>query len=304
MIKSVTITNYLNESLKLEMLRPEKSGLFIKSITGLGPCKATINAKELATMDGAMFNSARVSSRNIVIKLGFMFNPTVEDMRLITYKYFPIKQKLKFTIETDRRIAEAYGYVESNEPDIFSKDSSTQISIICPDPYFYSAGKDGNNVTVFSGVEPAFQFPFSNESLADPQLIFGNIMYSTEQTVFYTGDAEVGVKITIHAIGPVGTITIYNTGTREVMKIESEKLNAITGSSLIAGDDIIISTVKGDKYIKLIREGKEYNILNVLDRNSDWFTLTKGDNIFAYVATEGTTNLQFKIENRTLYEGV
>ena len=30
----------------------------------------------------------------------------------------------------------------------------------------------------------------------------------------------------------------------------------------------------------------------------------KGDNIFAYVVEEGTTNVQFKIENRTAFEGV
>ena len=37
---------------------------------------------------------------------------------------------------------------------------------------------------------------------------------------------------------------------------------------------------------------------------ADWFQLSKGDNIFAYVVEEGTTNVQFKIENRTAFEGV
>ena len=46
------------------------------------------------------------------------------------------------------------------------------------------------------------------------------------------------------------------------------------------------------------------NILNCLDKDSDWFQLSKGDNIFAYVVEEGTTNVQFKIENRTAFEGV
>lgn len=304
MIKSISVTNYLGESITLELLRPDKSGIYIKEIEGLGPANANINIKELATSDGAAFNSSRVNSRNIVITLGFLQHPTIEEMRLSTYKYFPIKQRLKFTIRTDTRIAETYGYVESNEPDIFSQNETTQISIICPDPYFYSAGPDGNHVTVFSGVEPAFEFPFSNESLSENLIELGYIQYSTEQTIYYSGDAEVGVLITIHAIGDAKNITIYNTGTREVMKIDTAKIESLTGSGIVNGDTILISTVKGDKFVMLFRNGVYTNILNALDRDSDWFSLAKGDNIFAYTAEEGATNLQFEIENRTLYEGV
>lgn len=304
MIKTITITNYLGEDLTLELGAPDKSGMYIKKIDGLGPPSANINAKELATSDGGVFNSARANARNIVLELGFMFNPSVEDTRQLTYKYFPIKQKLRFRIDTDNRIAEIYGYVESNEPNIFSNDEITQISIICPDPYFYSAGRDGTNATVFSGVEPAFEFPFSNESLTAKLIEIGTIEYSTEKNIYYNGDSEVGVVITIHAIGNAGDITIYNTGTRETMKISSEKIKTITGNGIKNGDDIIISTVKGDKYITLLRDGEYTNILNALDKDSDWFQLAKGDNIFAYSATSGSVNLRFKVENRIIYEGV
>lgn len=56
--------------------------------------------------------------------------------------------------------------------------------------------------------------------------------------------------------------------------------------------------------LTLLRNGKTTNILNCLDKNADWFQLAKGDNIFAYTAEYGSTNLQFKIENRIVYEGV
>ena len=148
------------------------------------------------------------------------------------------------------------------------------------------------------------EFPFSNESLKDPLLEMGEIKNETEQVVVYNGDAEIGVTITIHAIGEASNITIYNTGTREVMRIDTDKLEKFTGSGIIAGDEIIICTVKGNKSITLLRNGKTTNILNCLDKNADWFQLAKGDNIFAYTAEYGSTNLQFKIENRIVYEGV
>lgn len=304
MIKSITITNYLGEELTLKLDAPDESGMYIKKIDGLGPPVATINTKELATSDGGVFNSSRTSTRNIVLELGFLFNPSIETIRQLTYKYFPIKQKLRFRIDTDNRVAETYGYVESNEPNIFSQNESTQISIICPDPYLYSAGRDGLNATVFSGIEPVFEFPFSNESLTAKLIEIGTLQYATEKNIYYSGESEVGIVIHIHATGDVGDITIYNTRTREVMKILASKIESLTGKGIINGDDIIISTLKGDKYARLLRDGEYTNILNALDRNSDWFLLTKGDNIFAYTATEGSTNLQFKIENRVIYEGV
>lgn len=304
MIKSITVTNPQGESLKLELAAPEKTGLAITSITGLGPVKADINCTDLATSDGSIFNSARLGNRNIVLKLQYMFNPTIEDVRLLTYKYFPIRKKVKLLIETDNRIAETSGVVESNDPDIFSKQETTQISIVCPDPFFYSAGENGNNITVFYGVEDNFEFPFSNESLTEDLIEFGIVTYSTERVIRYLGDADIGVVIRIYFTGPVKNLSIYNVRTREFFRIDTDRLKTMTGSELIQGDEVTISTVKGDKYVTLLREGEEYNILNCMDRQSTWLTLTQGDNIIGYTADDGGSNLQFRIENRIVYEGV
>lgn len=304
MIRTITFTNYLGDSIKLDLARPEESGFIVKSMTGLGPGKASINTTEVATNDGSLFNSSRMPSRNIVISLGYMWNTTIEEARQLSYKYFPIKKKITVLIETDNRKAEIEGYVESNDPTIFSSDEGSDISIICPNPFFYSAGQDGINTTIFYGVEALFEFPFSNESLTENLLEMGEIKNDTERVVVYNGDAEIGVTITIHAIGEADTITIYNTGTREVMRIDTDKLEKFTGSGIVAGDEIIICTVKGSKSITLLRSGKTTNILNCLDKDADWFQLTKGDNIFAYTAEYGSTNLQFRIENQIIYEGV
>ena len=307
MIYSFAITNYLGDRVKLELGKPEVSGFLIKSVTGLGPVKANVNTTEVVTNDGSMFNSARLSQRNIVFQLAFVetvYGETIEDIRQKSYKYFPAKKSVEIVIETDNRYVKIKGYVESNEPDIFSSQEDTQISIICPDPYFYSAGEDGNNVTDFYTIDPMFEFPFSNESLTDPLLIFGEIQIKTEGVITYHGDSEIGVVIYIHAIGPATNINIYNTETREVMMINTTKLEKLTGKGLVASDDIVINTTKGEKSITLVREGASYNILNCLDKNTDWFTLSKGDNIFAFTAETGVTNLQFRIENQVIYEGV
>ena len=303
MIKSITATNYLGESIKMELARPEKSGFIVYSISGLGPGKAYINTTEVSTDDGGLFNSARLPSRNIVLGLMFMWKDSIEEARHRSYKYFPLKKKVKLLIETDTRTAEIEGYVDANEPNIFSKSEGSDISIICPNPYFYSVEDDHSEV-VFSGNESAFEFPFSNESLTDNVIELSITRNVAEQVVTYTGDAEIGVTITINMLASATNITIYNTGTRELMRINTDKLEAFTGSGLQSGDEITICTVKKRKSITLLRSGKTTNILNCLDRNPDWFSLAKGDNVFAFTAESGANNLQFKIAHQVIYEGV
>lgn len=303
MIKSLTVTNYLGESLKLELMRPEKSGFIVKEIEGLGPTKADIRVVEFSTNDGGLFNSARVNTRNIVLKLGYYNDgkTPIESLRQKTYRYFPLKKRLKVVIETDNREVETYGYVESNEQTIFGNQTGTQISILCPDSYLYSVTKD---YVVFSGIRASFEFPFSNESLTEPLIKMGDILTKNEETVYYRGDEDIGITISIHAIGTVSGLTIYNVRTRETMRIDTTKIEAITGNGIIAGDEITINTLKGSKGIKLLRAGVEYDLLNCLDKNVDWFQLSQGDNIFVYTAEEGKNNVQFRIENKVAYEGV
>ena len=337
MIRSFTITNYLGDSIFLDIRRPEKSGFLIKSVTGLGPSKANINTTEIATNDGSYYNSARIAQRNIVFSLVFMMTESGEDIETVrqkTYRYFPLKKEVMIAIETDNRILTTVGYTESNEPDIFSSSEGAQISIVCPDPYFYS---NRISKTTFYGVDALFEFPFSNEDLVNPLLIFGNIQTKRENNVYYEGDSEIGVIITIKASAIAKNITIYNAATREIMKIDTSKLpspssgdsggssgsgdnkednksdghNKSDGSgstpvstpSMIRGDEIVINTMKGEKSIVLIREGIATNILNSLSKDSDWFTLSKGDNVFAFTAEEGLDSLQFYIENYIVYEG-
>ena len=143
-----------------------------------------------------------------------------------------------------------------------------------------------------------------NDSLTENLIEFGAIERRKEQTVYYRGDSDIGATIVIHSLGEVGDITIYKPSTNEKMTIYADKIKELTGHGIIAKDDITICTVNRHKGITLLREGKEINILNCIDRNSDWFQISKGDNIFIYTASSGDSNLQFKVENQIAYEGI
>lgn len=302
MIKSIKVTNPKGESLVLDLFHPEKSGLIVRSISGLGPPKANINSTDLATADGALYSSARASTRNIVFNLQFMFAPTIEDSRQLTYKYFPLKKLVKIEVETDNRSLETSGYVESNSPDIFSREETTQISIICLDPFFYDPNP---SVTQFATVTPTFEFPFSNESTSEDLIEFGTINLDTRSTIDYVGDVDTGVLITIHALGSVsGSLTIYNVETQEKMVIDLAKIKTLIGKDYGSGDDIIISTVSGDKYVQVLHDGKYTNAIAAIEKLADWFQVSVGRNIFNFTVTKGIENLVMSFSYRNAYGGI
>lgn len=301
MIKTITVTNHLSDSVVLDLRNPEQSGFFIRGIDGLGPGKATINTTESLNLDGSRHNSSRLGERNIVFNLGFLGNPTIEDTRQNSYKYFPIKTLVEILFETDNKTTKISGYIESNEPDIFSKEEGCTISIICTDPFFYSLS---NTVINFSSVISLFSFPFSNESLTEKLIDFGSVVAYPQETITYLGDAPIGVKMYVHLLENIDQFTIYNIETREFIKIYSDVVEFMTGKGLTAGEDIVISTIKGEKSILLIRDGEYINILNALSDDSSWLFLEKGANTFYYSSIPSQSDLQFRIEYLDVYEGI
>lgn len=307
MIKSITVTNPLGEQLKLELMRPEQSGFIVKSIDGLGPTTATINMTDVATIPGSLYNSSRQTRRDIVMNLEFVDDPakgiSIEDRRHESYHYFPSQEKVHLLIETDRRTMETTGYVQANEPDIFSKNEGCAITINCEDAYLYAI-KDVE--TMFSGVISEFSFPFSNDSLKESLISMGTIIVKSEELIRYEGYPEIGMIITMHAVGEADNVTVHNVTTRKQMYIDTVKLAAILKSEkgIMAGDTIVIDTRDRYRTITHIRDGIETNILNCLKRGTDWLTLKRGDNIIAYEADNGSSNLQFRITNKVAYLGV
>lgn len=307
MIKEVNITNYLGDSVtyKVGGVNVENNnGLIITDIEGLGPAKANLNFTSLATYDGKIYNSAILDGRNIVIHAKYTWAKTIEEARLATYKFFPIKKQVRFIIRTEKRTAMTYGYVESNEPEIFSESDEIpgmEISIMCESSTFVDA--NGINRQIISNVLPLFEFVYQNDSL-NPVTEMSSFEPKRMCHVNYDGDSEAGFKMTVHAIGRVSKPTIYNMRTGEYVSIDTDKLANKTGSELIYGDDIIIVSKPGEKSAKLLRNGEYTNVLNILGKDPKWFSLAHGDNIFAYVAEYGEENIRIYIDVQPLYDGV
>lgn len=310
MIKSVTAVNFKGESIKMDLFHPESSGFIIIKIDGIGPGKATVTKNDSKVYDGGTITSARLPSRNIKMEIQFLWVNSIEDVRHKSYKYFPLKKPITLIFETDTRTVEIDGVVESNEPDIFSSEESTNISIICPDPYFYASGENARSKTEFSGINALFEIPsdtgYSNESLTEALTEISTLYVQSERGIMNYGEVDIGVVISIKPLAIVkGILTISNITLGQNMSFDLNKIKTIAEHDFHLGDELVINTLRGKKSVTLVREGKNYNALSCIDTRTDWIYLTSGENTFTYYLNgDGIEDLQFSVINSILYEGV
>ncbi len=363
MIDQVSINNNLGETLTVKIMETNPaSGLFISGIDGLGTVKSDIRMQKIATQHGSKYNSSRAESRDIVFH--FLYSDgyvndryiSAEEARINTYKFFPLGERITITFYTDyytskneRRTLRVSGYVESNDPEIFSEPlAGSAITVSCPSPWFYIPGQTGKMIETFSNLEATFEFPEQSysgaydaeenspeygflefEPLEDDVIakddskptkggtkIFTALRVNETHNVYYRGEVETGMLITISGNGFFRFPTIYNIGTGEKMTINTDVIEKMLNPAFDPnaspaifqvgpGDEIRISTDPQNKYIRYYMDGAEkFNIINAIDLNADWLTLRPGNNQFAYSCTEGNLNIDITMEATIYLQGV
>lgn len=319
MISQVIINNGFGESLNIRLPQTEpKHGLFITEIEGLGPVKADLKMSKYATRHGREFNSWNANGRDIIFHVRYLDTDgsSAEQARLTTYKFFPLGEQVTIYIRSENRYVKTTGYVESNEPEIFSETAGAVITVSCPSPWFTLVGSVNKTDThEFSNMLKVFEFEFDDEPT--PSLIFTAMEPKKAHTFYYDGEVSTGITLSIksHDDGFYSFPTIYNNDTREKITIDTDKIEKIINPDydpsagiheVGRGDEIRISSVTGNKYARYYdSEGNSpVNILYTLPLDVDWFIIHPGYNTFSYECAFGEFDIDIIISAPILLEGV
>ena len=304
MIYTIIATNAKGDSVELDLANPWAGGIAVTGASGLGPAEGTINTVNFATSDGALFNSSRIKSRDIELNLKFL-GSDIEAVRHKLLRYFRVKHPITLDFITDYRHTYITGHVEKNDTDIFSNSEGADITIVCPNPFFRLRDPaKGKNSVRFTTSTPSFEFEFQDPNSDSPTLIFGEITSTGETMVVYEGDADASTIVDIQFLGPATGVKLYNTTTQTRINIDTNEIARLLGSTIRAGDRLSISSGVGDKYVLAYRDGKVYNALSALDKDSDWIFLTPGDNFITVRADTGIDNVSAIISFENLYESI
>lgn len=302
MIRGIQIMNEKGDLLNLKLEDPWSTGINVKNVTGISPPPADIFSTPYGSLDGGVYAGSRVPTRTVVFTLGLMFHPQVEDSRMILYNFFRIKDPVSIMFFTDSRELIIDGYVDSNDVDIFSQNETATVSVTCVDPWFHSLDKTKYRM---AGIVPKFEFPFSSELDGSDLIEFSDISIDTRTNIVYEGDIQTGfVGYFTFTSGNFHNIYLYNMQTRERMTLYTDQVALRTGTPLGRGDEIQISTISGQKTAYLLRDGVLYNIIGMVDKDSTWLQLTKGDNIFAIASDNGVENIGFSLTYQDKYAGI
>lgn len=303
MLESVEFQGTADNPYSIRLVRPDRNGIVINGIEGLGAGQAELHMQGRASMDGDVINGARLPARNLVFDFGYGPGLDPYDGRELSYELFPLKAPIDMVFTTDRRVVTITGYVESNEPDIFTHEPGFEVSIVCGDPYFRSV-LGAETVTRLFNLESKFEFPFKNDSLTEKLLVLGEYADHKFVELLYAGNASNGALFRLLFNGPVTNPSVLSERTNEIMRINTVALRALTGDNMQAGDVIEIHTVRGQRWIHLLRNGRRINILNALDFSSNWITLHRGLNPISIYADSNVNNFQVEIINDSLYSGL
>lgn len=254
MLSRVEVTNRRGNVLTLEM--EENDGPFQTTIDGLDPVKATFVSSSYAGQDGEQYQSARRGPRNIKMKIELdpdFVDDTYTTLRNDLYLYFMPKTmvKLRFYMTTGLYV-DIDAHVEEFVGPMFEQEPAVNISLMCFKPDFI----DPRRVEL-EGFTAAT---------------------NTNTLIYYPGTVETGVVLTLNANRAVDSFTIYNMGEDGIQ----HQLD-FTGD-LVAGDELVISSLRGNKGITLTRAGVSSSYLYGKSAQSSWIELMEGINNFRVYA--------------------
>ena len=261
-------------------------------VEGLSPPPGTVSTSGYAGMDGSYLNNAFIEKRNVVISFE-MRGVDIKKRRHQLYKVVKPSRYIKIYYKTAGIDVYTEGFVETCEVDSFEELTTGQISILCPDIYWYSVFQEIVDYSLIRGV---FTFPFPYERNPDP-FVLGQYNYDRMLVIENAGD-ETGFILQIEGVSKdevaARSPTIYNADTDEYLQIKGDILH---------GDIITITTKTGNKSITLERGGVKENIINRLVSGSTWFMQREGKNRF-YLRGTGLNNLKVKLIHTNAYLGV
>ena len=190
-------------------------------VEGLNPPTGTISTSSYAGMDGSYLNNAFIEKRNVVIHFE-MRGIGVEKRRHQLYKVVKPSRYVKVYYKTAGIDVFTEGYVETCEVNNFEMLTTGQISILCPDIYWYSTE---SVMAYYSQITGAFTFPFPTESNPEP-FVLGKFNTQNIMEIINAGD-EIGFTLQIEALADVRSPTLYNADTDEYDKDDEQVRGAV-----------------------------------------------------------------------------
>lgn len=257
----------------------------------------SVTVSENTMIDGGSYQGSVASVRNIVLTVADVSN-YVENRNLL-YRLFKAGEagRLVFHELCDGEETKRYTdyYVEKIEGTGKNGCRQYQMSLICPDPFFYDM--EDVRVSMAAWISD-FTFPHAFRKWEE----LGHRSDVRLQDIRNdTATDRIGISVSVYANGAVRNPAIVHVEKNQRLQIGT-KNNPFTMSS---GDRLQITTGTGNKHLYYtdVATGTERDISQYLTEDSEFVQLGRGDNTIGYDAESGAGNMTITITYRLRYAG-
>lgn len=287
-MRSITCTNKSGISCTFgeggfsPFLLADADGLYSKIIN--------VNTSSTTGVDGSVYHSASLKQRNIVLTLKDIGN-YVEN-RAFLNALFEEKTFGELLIRDETEERKIDYIVEKVTSDGSNAYRTHQVSLICPDPYFYDLYDTSFTMSSFM---PSFSFKHAFMATKEE---FGYRqkekikVIQNEQSIDGTG---MTIQITANGSVKNPVVTKIETGEHITIGTDAKPLN------LVAGDVVTVTTDNGNKKAVLTHDGVTFSINQYLSEDSTFLQLSRGANSIGYSASSGIDSMIIKISYRQRY---
>lgn len=264
-------------------------------VDGMTTAATSIASSTMGGADGDIVNNVQANPRPIVIDLRVKSGVNVEDAKRAILRVVKIKQlgTLEWT-QNDKTVVIS-GIVESVDMPRWTNAVTMQIAMYCSQPYWEDV--DFVVQQISEAIDLHYFTDSETEMLYFPTSGIPMGEYDTIRTKRFhnSGDVAVGMEISIVAFATVTNPTIYDENGRFLGVGYGDGAKRV---QLAAGDNVVITTHKGSKDIKL--NGK--SILSKLRPQSTWLQLEAGDNLFTINSDDDNLdNMTFSLVYKQRY---
>lgn len=273
----------------------DKSRFVIKA-EALHGVETEINETDSPYTDGTTVDGVKALPRGI--ELTFILRGNVEQSRQYIKSYIKSKQFVTLReVDGDKDIT-IKGVATINPYTRNERACKLSVSIYCNQPYW----EDLNYIIEeISGYIDLLNFPAEGQYFTQEGRPFGALSTDLIKTFRNEGDVSVGMLLSMVALDTVVNPRIScSSGEQNGWYMQ-------VNLALAADDELVINTVKGNKYITI--NGLEtYNGEPIVDKlefgGLDWLQLETGDNTFSVTTENATTNsnVYFNIIYKARYE--
>lgn len=260
-------------SFKLRDAAPNDPYL-IKAMIGLDADEIVHTFYGFGASSMERFYNFSLTKREIVMRIvmnpRYILNETPSNIRDELYRMISSNRSGAIDVifnSGGASIAKATAYITKFEVPHFSNVAEVQITLMCEDPLFH-------------GVNPVVlpQYPDLTDIGGGP--LGANVASNPLEVVDARSTAPHGFVLNVGFGESHDTFTLQEKQNNPDWTFKVDPGTIASQDGFVDGDTLHISSVAADKYVKLVRGGTTYDILDKVELDSVWPVLFPGQNEF------------------------